>query len=190
LQAVGVLARAIDLRDLYTGQHSEDVEELAHRVGVRLGMASQDLGDLELAARLHDVGKLSVPDAILCKAGPLEHHEWRLMRSHAQTGAAMIARVRGLERVARIVRSHHERWDGRGYPDGLVGRSIPLASRVVAVCDAYRAMTVRRPYREALEPGAALIELRRQSGRQFDPAVVAALMAEFVAGREGPLAAE
>src|SRR6476661_9254782 len=120
------LVRAVDLRDSYTGEHSESVADLARRVGARLGIGGVNLKLLELAARLHDLGKLAVPDGILHKAGPLDELEWQRMRRHSAVGAEMLAGVPGLEPVAPLVRWHHERWDGRGYPDGLRGEAIPL----------------------------------------------------------------
>jgi hypothetical protein len=172
---VAALVRAVDMRDGSTGRHSESVGELARRVGERLGMSGSQLWLLELGARLHDVGKIGVPDAILNKPGPLDASEWDLMRRHAELGAEMVAKVPGLEPVAPLVRAHHERWDGCGYPDGLIHGAIPLASRVIAACDAFQAMTAERPYRPALEVDQALAELTAGAGTQFDPAVVAAL---------------
>jgi hypothetical protein len=175
---VAALVRAVDMRDAYTGQHSGSVGDLAVRVGEALGMVGGELWLLELAARLHDVGKIGVPDAVLNKAGPLDLHEWALMRRHAEMGAGMIERVPGLEQVAPLVRSHHERWDGGGYPDGLSAEQIPLASRVVSACDAFHAMTADRPYRAALSVDDAIQELVAGSGSQFDPAVVTAVCGE------------
>ena len=175
---VAALVRAVDMRDDYTGRHSEIVGEMARSVGESLGMGEADLWLLELAAKLHDVGKIGVPDAILNKTGPLDAAEWALMRRHAELGAGMIERVPGLERVAPLVRSHHERWDGAGYPDGLAAEQIPLASRVVAACDAFQAMTADRPYRDALSVDEAVAELTAGAGTQFDPSVVAAVCAE------------
>ena len=172
---VEALLHAIDMRDDYPGQHSESVGHLARKVGQRLGMKGAELWLLELAGRLHDVGKIGVPDAILNKPGPLEAHEWEVMRRHAELGAEMIAKVPGLEPVAPLVRSHHERWDGSGYPDGLAREEIPLASRVIAACDCFHAMTAARPYRPALGTAVALAELVGGAGTHFDPAVVAAL---------------
>jgi hypothetical protein len=172
---VAALVRAVDMRDDYTGRHSESVAELARAVGERLGIAGSDLWLLGLAARLHDVGKIGVPDAVLNKPGPLDSAEWALMREHAATGAEMIARVPGLGAVAPLVRAHHERWDGGGYPDGIAGEKIPIASRVIAACDAFQAMVAVRPYRPALSLDEAVCELTAGSGSQFDPAVVAAL---------------
>ena len=172
------LVSALDLRDSYTGDHSESVAGLARRVGARLGIAGVNLQLLGFAARLHDVGKLGVPDGILHKAGPLDELEWQRMRRHSAVGAEMLAGVPGLEPVAPLVRWHHERWDGRGYPDGLRGEAIPLECRVICACDAFHAMSAERPYRPALAPAAALAELEAGAGEQFDPDVVDAVMAE------------
>jgi HD-GYP domain-containing protein (c-di-GMP phosphodiesterase class II) len=171
---VDVLARAVDMRDNYTGTHSAQVGELARRVGERLGIPAHELGLLECAARLHDVGKLGVPDTILQKPGPLDETEWAVMRRHPEWGAEMLASVPGLERLGELVGSHHERWDGLGYPNGLAGEAIPLASRVISVCDAFEAMVATRPYRESLSVSGALAELEACAGSQFDPDVVAA----------------
>jgi response regulator RpfG family c-di-GMP phosphodiesterase len=175
---VDVLARAVDMRDDYTGRHSADVGALARRVGARIGMQRPQLALLEWAARLHDVGKLGVPDSILQKPGPLDEDEWAVMRRHPEWGAEMVARVPGLEELARLVAAHHERWDGAGYPHGLRGEAIPLASRVISVCDAFEAMVSRRPYRAPLSVDSALGELLGAAGSQFDPQVVAAVEME------------
>jgi HD-GYP domain-containing protein (c-di-GMP phosphodiesterase class II) len=176
---VDVLARAVDMRDDYTGRHSAHVGELARKVGERLGMPAGDIALLEFAARLHDLGKLAVPDTILQKPGPLDEDEWAVMRRHPEWGAEMVSSVPGLEQLGLLVASHHERWDGSGYPDGLAGESIPLASRVISVCDAYEAMVSRRPYRASLSVQSALGELSAGAGSQFDPVVVAAVVAEI-----------
>ena len=175
------LAAAIEARDGYTGEHSADVVELALEVGRVLEMDSVELVELGCAARLHDVGKIAVPDEILRKPGPLSDDEWDVMRRHPGKGAELLARVPGLQAVAAIVRFHHERWDGSGYPDGLVAAEIPAASRIVAVCDAFRAMTADRPYRRAIPIAAALRELRDGAGAQFDAVAVDALDAVVAA---------
>jgi hypothetical protein len=175
---VAMLARAVDIRDDYTGRHSTQVGQLARRVGERVGMDEAELELLEYAARLHDVGKLGVPDSILQKAGPLDEEEWAVMRRHPEWGAEMIAQVPGLEELATLVVAHHERWDGGGYPNGLAGDRIPLASRVISACDAFEAMVSRRPYRAPLSVEQALAELVAASGSQFDPVVVAAVELE------------
>jgi HD-GYP domain-containing protein (c-di-GMP phosphodiesterase class II) len=169
---VDALAAAMDLRDRRTAQHSEDVVELAQLVGRMLDLDTAALLELEFAARLHDVGKIRVPDRVLNKPGPLDADERAVMRRHPAWGAETLSGVPGLEVVATIVRFHHERWDGGGYPDGLRGPCIPLASRIIAVCDAFGAMTCDRPYRDGMPEGHALGELRAGAGTQFDPAVV------------------
>jgi hypothetical protein len=173
---VDALATAMDMRDGYTGRHSGEVVPLALGVGERLGLDAAALRELEFAARLHDIGKIAVPDAILRKPTSLDADEWSVMRCHPAWGSEMLARIPGLELVATIVRFHHERWDGRGYPDGLAGDRIPLASRVIFACDAYRAMMADRPYRRALGHERAAAELRANAGSQFDAAVVETLL--------------
>jgi HD domain/GAF domain len=171
------LAGEIARRDGYTGEHSHAVGELALSVGRALGLAAVDLLELEFASRLHDIGKLRIPDRILRKPGPLSEGQWRVMRRHPELGAAMLADLPGLQAIATIVRYHHERWDGGGYPDGLRDGQIPIAARIVACCDAFLAMTSDRPYRRALEPDRALAELAAGAGTQFDPGVVSAASA-------------
>jgi HD-GYP domain-containing protein (c-di-GMP phosphodiesterase class II) len=173
---VEALAAAMDMRDQRTARHSEDVVGLARQVGELMELEPTALLELEFAARLHDVGKIQVPDAVLNKPGPLDPHENDVIRCHAIWGSETLSRVPGLEAVATIVRFHHERWDGAGYPDGLSGGRIPLASRIISVCDAYGAMTCDRPYRTAMDPDDALDEIRAGAGSQFDPAVVRAFV--------------
>jgi GAF domain-containing protein len=173
---VEALAAAMDMRDRRTARHSEDVVDLARQVGDLLELGPASLLELEFAARLHDVGKIQVPDAVLNKPGPLDRDEADVIRCHASWGSETLSRIPGLEAVATIVRFHHERWDGSGYPDGLSGPRIPLASRIISVCDAYGAMTCDRPYRNAMASREALREIRAGAGSQFDPAVVTALL--------------
>jgi GAF domain-containing protein len=173
---VEALAAAMDMRDRRTARHSEDVVDLARQVGALLELEPASLLELEFAARLHDVGKIQVPDAVLNKPGPLDTDENDVIRCHSAWGAETLSRIPGLEAVATIVRFHHERWDGAGYPDGLSGARIPLASRIISVCDAYGAMTCDRPYRLAMDSGEALREIQSGAGSQFDPTVVAALL--------------
>jgi HD-GYP domain-containing protein (c-di-GMP phosphodiesterase class II) len=124
---------------------------------------------------LHDVGKIAVPTEILGKEGPLSEQEWDVMRRHPVTGARVVEPIAGSPTVVDVVRHHHERWDGRGYPDGLAGEAIPLAARIFSVCDALEAMTAARPYREAMSAEVALGRVQEASGAQFDPAVVTSL---------------
>ena len=172
---VEALAAAMDMRDCRTARHSEDVVRLALLVGRLLEMDAASLLELEFAARLHDVGKIRVPDAVLHKPAALDQGEYEVIRCHAAWGAETLAAIPGLEAVAAVVRFHHERWDGAGYPDGLRGARIPLASRIICACDAYAAMTADRPYRDAMPAAEALAEVLSGAGTQFDPAVVEAL---------------
>ena len=184
---VDALALALEARDGYTAEHSAEVVELARRVGQRLGLEPTALIELEFGARLHDIGKLRVPDHLLRKEAPLTEAEWEIMRSHPAWGSEMLAAIPGLQVVATIVRFHHERWDGEGYPEGLCGERIPLASRIIAASDAYRAMASGRPYRRALTRDEMLAELVGGAGTQFDPTVVTAIV-ELAYGDEAPAA--
>ena len=183
---VDAMAAALDMRDDYTGEHSEEVVRLAMQVGRRMRLSDAALAELEIAARLHDVGKIGVPDAVLRKDGPLDEAEWEIMRQHPEWGAQMLRRMPGLNRVSRIVRHAHERWDGDGYPDRLHSDNIPLESRIILACDAYQAMTSDRPYRDALRPWVAVSELREGAGGQFDPDVVDVLVGALREERAGP----
>jgi putative nucleotidyltransferase with HDIG domain len=169
---IAAMVRALAEADGDTYLHSLEVAATARAVGERLGLPDVDLVEVELGALLHDMGKLRLPPQILHKAGPLTPEELQLMKLHPVWGAEMVAAVPGLEAVALIVRLHHERPDGAGYPYGLSGYRIPMASRVVSACDAYGAMTRRRDYSEPLDVDAALEELEANAGAQFDPVVV------------------
>jgi PAS domain S-box-containing protein/diguanylate cyclase (GGDEF)-like protein len=167
-------------------EHVEGVASLSVAVGSRLGLGDQALEELRLAAELHDIGKLALPDALLQKPGPLSKEEWEFLRQHTVIGQRILAGVPALRTVGEIVRATHERWDGTGYVDGLAGTEIPLAARIIAVCDAYVAMTSHRPYREALTGREAVAELRRCASTQFDPDVVRAACAELTTGGSTP----
>jgi PAS domain S-box-containing protein len=183
-RAIGVrtLLVALEARDLYTSEHSKQVVELAVAVAGRLGLDQDATRDVEQVALLHDIGKVGIPDAILQKQGPLDQQEWELMRQHPIVGEHIIAGTPGLSHLAPAMRAEHEHWDGDGYPDGLVGEEIPLASRITLACDALNAMTNDRPYRPAMTMERALEELRSGAGTQFDPQAVEALLAEIRAG--------
>lgn len=171
-----LLGEMIKDDDTYTGDHSEHVVGLTLAVADEIGVSANERRNCELAALLHDVGKIRLPKNIVNKAGPLTPHEWQLVKQHTIEGEQMLARVGGLlTEIGKIVRSTHERWDGNGYPDGLAGEQIPLPARIIACCDAYSAMTTHRSYRPARAHGAALAELQLQAGSQFDPVVVEAL---------------
>ena len=166
------LLRTLAEREPELRAHVADVSSLAVRIGERLGLRRDELEELRLAAELHDVGKLAIPDVVLQKSGPLDPTEWGFIHSHTLIGQRILSAAPALRPVGVIVRSTHENWDGSGYPDGLVGEAIPLAARIIAACDAYSAITSDRPYRAARTPDAAVAELRRCAGRQFDQQVV------------------
>jgi HD-GYP domain-containing protein (c-di-GMP phosphodiesterase class II) len=152
--------------------HALHVAALSIRIGAALGLRPKELETLALAAKLHDVGKLTIPSSILAKPGPLDDEEWAAMRRHPAEGARLVAPYLPSPDVQAIIRSHHERWDGAGYPDGLRAEQIPLGARIVAVVDAFCAMIEPRPYRPTLDEEAARSELLAQAGRQFDPVCV------------------
>lgn len=170
------LIRALADSDGDTYAHSLQVAATATAVARRLGLRGEELVDIEFGALLHDIGKLCLPRALLSKPGRLTEAERGLIRKHPEWGASMVENIPGLEPVAAIVRLHHERPDGQGYPHALSYPEIPVAARIVGVCDAYGAMTKTRPYRAALRHDAALAELERHSGTQFDPDAVEALI--------------
>lgn len=172
-----LLHDVIEEADEYTGRHTEDVVRLATQVASSLGVDEETRRATEFGALLHDVGKISIPEPILHKPGPLTEAEWAVMRRHTVVGERMLDRVGGLLRdVGRVVRASHERWDGRGYPDGLAREAIPLPARIVAACDTYSAMTSDRPYRRALPHREAVHNLHLAAGSQLDPGVVAVLV--------------
>ncbi len=174
--AASAMIAALQARDAYTGDHSRAVLDWAVAVARHLGLNEADVTEVKLVALLHDIGKLSIPDAILMKDGALTEEEWTIMRRHPIYSESMICDVPGLAHLAPMVRAEHERWDGTGYPDGLAGDAIPIASRITFVCDAYHAMTSDRPYRKALPGDAARAEIRANLGRQFCPTAGNALL--------------
>lgn len=176
LSSVRALLTAVQARDSYTAAHSRHVVTLARRVARRLGVDEETMRDVESVALMHDLGKIAVPDSILRKQGPLTAQEWIVMRQHPVVGAQIVASIPELAHLEPAVRAEHERWDGGGYPDGLAGEEIPLASRIAFVCDAHHAMTSDRPYRRALPTDEATEEIAREAGRQFCPASAGALL--------------
>lgn len=168
---------AIDNKDHYTRRHSEEVTEYAQWIADEIGLSDEQQHTLRLAGLVHDVGKIGIPDEILLKPDALNAVEYETMKQHAVLGAVMLAALPGMEKVALAVRYHHERWDGKGYPDGLAGEEIPLLARILAVADAFSAMTTDRPYRKGMDWQSALAELQRQKGKQFDPVIVDAFLA-------------
>jgi putative nucleotidyltransferase with HDIG domain len=182
-----LLSDVLEADDEYTGFHSRSVVSLSIAVADAMGLNSAERRNVEFGALLHDVGKIAVPKEIINKPGPLTEDEWVVIKMHTIEGQRMLDRVGGLlSQVGRIVRSSHEKWDGTGYPDGLVGEQIPVGSAIVCCCDAFNAMTTDRSYRAAMSLDEALEELQENSGTQFSPAVVQALMRVV---RQDPLSA-
>jgi two-component system cell cycle response regulator len=180
-QSKDVLLQAMAERHPELGHHSSVVANLARVTAASLGLSDDDVHTVELAAELHDVGKVAVPESILSKPGPLDDSEWEFIRRHTLIGERIIAAAPALQTVARLVRSSHERWDGGGYPDALAGETIPLGSRIVAVADAFEAMTSARPYSPPKSEADALRELRSCAGSHFDPVVVESFCAALAA---------
>jgi diguanylate cyclase (GGDEF)-like protein len=176
MASLRALLAAVNARDSYTASHSREVVRLARGVSRSLGLGESETAEVEHVALLHDVGKIAIPDAILRKARSLTEHEQTLMRQHPVVGAEILASTPELAHLAPAVRAEHERWDGGGYPDGLTGDAIPIASRIVFVCDAYHAMTSDRPYRRAMSADQAREEIARSAGTQFCPVAAAALL--------------
>jgi ribonuclease P protein subunit RPR2 len=175
VSTVRALTNAVEARDAYTGKHAERVAAYGLLLTRRIDSALADDPQTEFGFLLHDVGKVAVPDQVLHKPDDLRDEESEVMRSHVVKGWEIVKGVPFLERAAEIVRSHHERWDGTGYPDGLVGEEIPLAARIFAVADTLDALTTDRPYRDGVSMAEAREVIAGGSGTQFDPAVVAEL---------------
>lgn len=176
VDAVQSLADVVDIRDPYTANHSQRVAELSRALALHIGLAPDEVNLIERAARVHDVGKVVVDTVILTKQGKLTEDEWQQLKQHPVTGAKILSRFPQFSFATRYVRHHHERMDGRGYPDGLRGDQIPLGSRIIAVADSFDAMTTARPYRNALPLDTVLTEMHRQRGKQWDPQVVDVLL--------------
>lgn len=180
LETAEALAEAIEKKDRCTGGHAKRVAHFAVRIGRELGLSSGELERLRLSALLHDVGKIGIEDRILKKGARLEAPEWSVMRTHPELGFQILQRISGMHDVVDGMRFHHERWDGRGYPLGLEGADIPRVARIIAVADAYDAMTSTRPYRQGIAADCAAREIRAGGGTQFDPEVVAAFERAFL----------
>ena len=170
------LANALEAKDPYTRGHSERVGALGRRIALALGLPADEAATVSQAGLLHDIGKIGVPEAVLLKRGSLDGDEWALMRRHPLIGAQIVAPFEFFAAGALLIRHHHERLDGSGYPDGLAGTAIPLGSRIVAVADVWDALTSDRPYRGALPVPKARAYLREQAGRTLDPGVVATFL--------------
>jgi HD-GYP domain-containing protein (c-di-GMP phosphodiesterase class II) len=178
---LAVITSTVEAKDDYTASHGQDVAGLSERVALRMGLDAREAREVRYAAMLHDVGKIAVPSEVLLKPGPLTDAEWEVMHSHATVGGELVGRIDAFAHLAPAVRASHERWDGKGYPDGLRGEQIPLAARIIAACDTYDAIVTDRPYRPARTPSQGAEELRRVAGTQLDERAVTALLAELAA---------
>jgi cyclic di-GMP phosphodiesterase len=180
-QAIFALALAAEAKDTYPKSHAERVANIALHLGSRLGLREADLVALYRGGLIHDIGKIGVPDAILLKPGPLNAEEERQMRAHPVIGESIVKPLSSAASTLTIIRHHHERFDGGGYPDGLVGYKIPLLARIVSVCDAYDALASDRPYRVRRAPDEAHETLMRGAGQQWDRELVSLLLSELPA---------
>ena len=170
------LLQTIEAKDPSTRGHSDRVASLARRLAVKAECSEQIIEEATVCGWLHDIGKIGVPDCILQKEGPLNDIEFEMIKRHPETSERILGSMPQLESIRAGVRSHHKRWDGRGYPDGIAGEAIPLLGRLVCIADAFDAMCSKRPYRDGMEPQAALMELARNAGKQFDPYLVACIL--------------
>ncbi|MGH7325021.1 MAG: HD-GYP domain-containing protein [Candidatus Rokuibacteriota bacterium] len=173
-QSLMGLANALETKDPYTRGHSERVGACSRSLAAALALGALEVEAIAQAGLLHDLGKIGVPEAVLGKRGPLTEDEWSLMRRHPVLGAQIVAPFEFLAAAAPLIRHHHERWDGSGYPDGLIGEAIPLGARIIAVADVYDALTSDRPYRVALDHPQAVEALAAEAGRTLDALAVAA----------------
>jgi putative nucleotidyltransferase with HDIG domain len=180
------LVSAVDAKDSYTARHSLGVTEYAIATARRMGLGNDEVAVLERAGLLHDIGKIGIPESVLLKPGALSDEEYLTVKEHSDMGSRIIESIPFLRDLVGVVRHHHERWDGKGYPDGLAAEEIPRLSRILTVADAFEAMTSDRPYRRGMPVRKAREELERNNGTQFDPAAVAALLEALDAGEVGP----
>lgn len=171
-EAIECLTTALEARDAYSYGHSERVADMVSDLGKKIGLRRKELEIVHIAAHLHDIGKIGVPDNILRKPGKLFPHEWAQVRRHPEIGAQILSKSRYLRDVARMVLHHHERWDGKGYPAGLKGEEIPLGARLIAVCDTVDAMTSERPYRLPFSWDECLAEIKACKATQLDAVLV------------------
>lgn len=175
-EMVDVLAAALDAKNPWTHGHSERVAEFSLQIAKAMGLSCQEQDRIHIGGHLHDIGKIGIPDSILNKSGKLTEEEFRMIRKHAEIGSDILGKVKIFIPILDIVRSHHERFDGQGYPDKLAGEKISLGARIVGVADAFDAMTTVRPYRLALTLESSLEEVKRCRGSQFDPEIVEVLL--------------
>lgn len=179
LEAVLALSKTLETRDFYSGIHSKDIAGLSEKLAIKMGCDAQATREISWAALLHDIGKIGIEDHILRKPGPLTEEEWVVMRTHPKAGAQIVTEISGLEKLAPLIESHHERVDGKGYPNHLKGDSIPLGSKIIAVVDSYCAITEGRVYRPARSHEEAVQELIKGEGTEYDPEIVNSFLSIF-----------
>ena len=184
LDTIRALSEAVELKDPYTRGHCDRVAQYALGIAKRLNLPEEETKYLKYASYLHDCGKIGIEAEVLNKHGKLTSKEWNQIKRHTEMGENVVKQVRFLGKVAPLIRSHHEHYDGSGYPDGLAGDEIPLGARIIAVADAYDAMTSDRPYRKALSPEEAVAILSKEKGKQFDPLVVEHFLEFLKEGRQ------
>ncbi len=172
LEVIQALAEAVESKDLYTGGHARRLAVYGDAMAHRAGLTTQEIELLWYAAILHDVGKIGIPDSILHNTGPLTPEQWVIMKTHPEKGELMLSQLGSLAPIAGIIRHHHERWDGKGYPDGVKGEAIPIYSRIIAIADTYDAVTTHRPYQAAVSTQEAFEILKNCAGTQLDPKLV------------------
>lgn len=170
-ELVDCISSALDARDPYTGNHSERVSDMACFLCGKMGLSAEETQEIHIAAHLHDIGKIGIPDRVLCKEGRLDEEEWQLMKRHPLIGADILKKCSGFARISAIILHHHERYDGKGYPFGAKGEEIPLGARIIAVCDSIDAMASTRSYRKAMPLEAVRSEIERNIGIMYDPMI-------------------
>ncbi len=181
-QTMGMLAKLVEARDTDAGAHLHRIQHFSRALALHLGLSPGEAQEIADAAMMHDVGKANVPDAILKKSGPLSAREWRTMQAHTAWGDQLMTENSDFEIARQVIRWHHEHWDGGGYPDGLAGRQIPLAARIVAVADVYDALISKRPYKEAWPQEDAVREVQRMAGSHLDPGLIEAFVELWESG--------
>lgn len=173
---VECISSALDARDPYTGDHSRRVSDTATLLAKMLGLSDDEIQEIHIAAHLHDIGKIGIPDSVLLKPGRLDDEEWKMMKRHPQIGADILAKSPSFSRISAIILHHHERYDGKGYPFGAKEQEIPLGSRIIAVCDSIDAMASARAYRKALPLDTVYEEIEKNIGLMYDPDVAKKLL--------------
>jgi len=182
LETISALATAVEAKDPYTSGHSEEVTQFAIAIAGKMGLSNDEIEDLRVAALLHDIGKIGIPDSVLNKPARLTSAEFLMIKAHPAIAAEIVGKIEALAHLVPSIRHHHERWDGTGYPDGLKGKEIPLGARILAVADGFEAMTSERPYRRARTEEEALAELEKGAGTQWDPQVVEVFVKTYEEG--------